>query len=189
MTDPSPPPLHPARPPAVVPVLAAACGAACLVLAVIAATCALVPPASRLVHVAVGLSLDARLRPAPAPSLSAALGLLTANVRATAWPLIPAALRAGRHPWLARCVDVAVTLSLAVNLLPIGAALGVYRLRLPPYLPQLPLELYALTTGAAAWWLSSRRHASGAQLGRVAASMLVALAGAAALETWAVPNR
>lgn len=176
-------------PPSPVPTLARAYAAGCLALTAAAAAAALLPAAGWLAHAAVGLPLHARLRPAPPPRLAGAVALLGANLRATGWPLIPAALRAGRSAGLRRLVDITLAAGLTVNLVPVAAALGVYRLRLLPYLPQLPLELYALTSGAAAWWLSSRRHTTRRQLALIAASLLAALAGAAALETWAVPHR
>ena len=58
-----------------------------------------------------------------------------------------------------------------------------------PYLPHLPLELYAITTGPAVWLLSTRRQIARRELALIAVSMLVALTLAAALETWAVPHR
>ena len=64
-----------------------------------------------------------------------------------------------------------------------------YRNQLVPYLPHLPLELYAITTGPAAWLLSTRRQITHRQLAQVALSMLAALTVAAVLETWAVPHR
>jgi hypothetical protein len=159
------------------------------VLLAVAAVCALIPAARWLAHHELALQLHIRIRPAPAPSLHTAVGLLINNVRATCWPLLAAALRAQRPAWLRRLVHTAVLASLAVNLLPVGAAIGVYRAQLVPYLPHLPLELYAITSGPTAWLLSTRQLLSSRQLCLIAVSILIALAGAALLETWAVPHR
>jgi hypothetical protein len=169
--------------------LAAAYAAGWLAVAAAALLCALVPAARWLAHHAFGLQLHARLHRAPAPSVDGALALLANNVRATCWPLLPVALRAERYPGVRRLVDVAVALGLAVNLLPVGAALGAYGPRLVPFLPQLPLELYATTAGPACWWLCSRRALGNRALAAVAGSTLLTLLIAAGLETWGVPHR
>jgi hypothetical protein len=90
---------------------------------------------------------------------------------------------------LRRVTHAAVAVSLAVNLLPVAAAIGVYRYQLVPYLPHLPLELYAITTGPTAWLLATHGTLTRRQTALIAASMLLALTGAALLETWAVPHR
>jgi hypothetical protein len=129
-----------------------------------------------------------RIAPAPAPTVQRALWILIDNIRATGPPLL-AVLGAQTPSWLRRVTHGAVIASLAANLLPAAAALGVYRSQLIAYLPHLPLELYAITTGPATWHLSTRRHVTRRQLAQVALSMLTALVFAAALETWAVPHR
>ncbi len=159
------------------------------VLLATAGICALVPAARWLAHRELALALHLRIRPAPPPTLAAAGWLLANNLRATAWPLAPVLVRAQQPAWLRRLVHAAVLASLAANLLPVGAAIGVYRARLVPYLPHLPFELYAMTTGPAAWLISTRRPITRRQLAAIAASMLVALTAAALLETWAVPHR
>jgi hypothetical protein len=80
-------------------------------------------------------------------------------------------------------------MSFAANVLPVGAALGVYRVKLAIYLPHLPLELYAITAGPASWLLVVRGRQSHRQVLAVAMSISAALLGAAFLETWAVPHR
>ncbi len=167
--------------------LAIAYAAGWSVVLAMALACAVLPAARRLAHVAFGLALRARLHPPPAPSAAGALSLLANNARAAGWPLLPCALDAGRYPVLRRLVDVTVLLGVAVNLLPVGAALGVYRVRLLPYLPQLPFELYGVTS-AAAGWRASRRRLHRRELAAAAASVLIALILAAVLETWAVPH-
>jgi hypothetical protein len=159
------------------------------VLLASAGICALLPPGRWLAHHELALALHLRIRPAPRPTLGAAGWLLANNLRATAWPLIPAVLH-GDHPaWLRRLIGAAVLASLAVNVLPVGAAIGVYRARLVPFLPHLPFELYAITTGPAAWVMSTRRDLARRELIVITASILVALSVAAVLETWAVPHR
>jgi hypothetical protein len=159
------------------------------VLLTVAGICALVPAARWLAHHELALALHLRVRPAPRPTLAGAGWLLANNLRATAWPLVPVLARAQQPAWLRRLIHAAVLASLAVNLLPVGAAIGVYRARLVPYLPHLPFELYAITTGPTAWLISTRRPLPRRQVATVAASMVAALVAAALLETWAVPHR
>jgi hypothetical protein len=158
-----------------------------IVLAV-AAVCALVPAARSLAHHELALKLHVHLAPDPPPTVIHALWLLQNNIRATGWPLVPAMLRAHRYPLCRRLVHAAVTISFLVNVLPVAAALGVYRARIVAFLPHLPLELYAATTGPTCWLLAARNQLGRRQLAGLAASILVALAGAAFLETWAVPH-
>jgi hypothetical protein len=158
-------------------------------LLLVAAMCAMVPAARWLAHHELALALNVRIRPAPAPSLGGAGWLLVNNLRATGWPLVAVALRAHRTAGVRRVVHAAVLVSLAANLLPVAAAIGVYRSQLVPYLPHLPLELYAITTSPATWVISTRQPVSRRQLAAVALTILAALAGAAGLETWAVPHR
>jgi hypothetical protein len=62
------------------------------------------------------------------------------NIRATSWPLL--AVLGAQHPaWLRRVTHGAVLASLAPNLLPAAAAIGVYRSALVPYLPPLARTL------------------------------------------------
>ncbi len=91
--------------------------------------------------------------------------------------------------WLRRVTLGAVLVSFAANLLPVAAALGVYRSQLVTYLPHLPLEPYATTTGPMAWLLGIRRQITHRQLAPVALSMTGTLTLAAVLETRAVPHR
>jgi hypothetical protein len=154
-----------------------------------ACACALIPSARWLAHDALALNLHTRIQPAPAPTLGTVSSLLLANLRATAWPLVPIALRADKSCGSRRLVHTAVLMSFAANVLPVGAALGVYRVKLAIYLPHLPLELYAITAGPASWLLVVRGRQSHRQVLGVAMSIGAALLGAAFLETWAVPHR
>ncbi len=168
--------------------LALAYGAGWTVLVAVAGVCAVVPGARWLAHHELALALHVRIAPAPAPSSRGAAWILVDIIRATGWPLL-AAIGAQHPSWLRRVTHGAVLASLAANLLPVAAAIGVYRSALVPYLPHLPLELYAITTGPTAWLLSTRGQLTRRELALVALSMLVALALAAGLETWAVPHR
>jgi len=160
------------------------------VLLLVAAICAMVPAARWVAHHELALALHIRIGPAPPPTLAAAGWLVVNNVRATGWPLLAVGLGVDRHGrGLRRVVHTAVLVSLAANLLPVAAAIGVYRSQIIPYLPHLPLELYAITTGPATWLITTRQPISRRQLATVAVSILGALAGAAVLETWAVPHR
>ncbi len=157
-------------------------------LLAVAGICATVPAARWLAHHELALALHVRIAPAPAPTFRRAVGILVDNIRATGWPLL-AVLGAQTPWWLRRVTHGAVLASFAANLLPVAAALGVYREALVAYLPHLPLELDAITTGPTVWLLSTRRTITRRQLTQVALSMLTALAFAAVLETWAVPHR
>jgi len=169
--------------------LAVAYGAGWIALFAMVSACALLPCARWIAQHALALDLHAHIRPAPPAAISTFGSLLITNLRATAWPLVPGVLGAERSRFSRWLVHSAVLISVAVNLLPVGAALGVYRSELVPYLPHLPLELYAITAGPATWLLIARGRCSGRQLPLVALSISVALAGAAFLETWAVPQR
>ena len=169
--------------------LAFAYGTGWIALFAMACACALLPSARWIAQHALALDLHAHIRPAPPAAIDTFGSLLITNLRATAWPLVPGALGAERSRSSRWLVDSAVLISVALNLLPVGAALGIYRRELVPYLPHLPLELYAITAGPATWLLIAHGRCSARQLPVVAASISVALAGAAFLETWAVPQR
>jgi hypothetical protein len=158
-------------------------------LLTVSAICALVPAARWATHHALSVALHVDIRPAPRPTLHTAAELLLNNVRATGWPLLAATLGAARFTLLRRVTHAAVAVSLAVNLLPVAGAIGIYRSQLVPYLPHLPLELYAITTGPTTWLLATHDSLTRRHTALIAASMLLALAGAAFLETWAVPHR
>lgn len=158
-------------------------------LLAVAGICAMIPAARWLAHHELALQLHVRIHPAPAPTLHAAFGLLVNNARATGWPLLATVLGAQQPPLLRRAVHAAVAISLAANLVPVAAAIGVYRSALVPYLPHVPLELYATTTGPTTWLLSTSRTLTRRQLALIALSIVLALAAAALLETWGVPHR
>ena len=152
-------------------------------------TAALVPGAAWLVHALLGLPLHVRIHPAPPPTIHGTVLVFAMNIRATCWPLIPAALGASRFAPLRWLIHVVVAFSVVSNLLPVGTALGVYGPRLVPYLPQLPFELYAVSGGATCWWACCDRSLGWAQLVWIGCSIAAALAVAAPLESWGTPHR
>ena len=176
-------------PGSVVEQLAGAYSVGWTVLVAVAGVCALVPAARWVAQHELAVDLHVRIRPAPPPTLHACLWLIANNLRATAWPLVPALLDAERSRRLRQIMHAAVAVSLAANLLPVAAALGVYRRTLVPYLPHLPLELYAITTGPATWRLRAGGRCTTRQMLQIAASIVFALSAAAFLETWAVPHQ
>ncbi len=121
--------------------------------------------------------------------LSDALAILQNNLRVLAapfllWLLRPDTSRLGRGVG-----DVLMTALAAASTLPVGVALGRWRGRLIPYLPQLPLEWAALTVALALWVTIRRAHPTLRQLTLPALTILALLAAAAAVETWATPHR
>jgi hypothetical protein len=158
-------------------------------LLAMALMCGVAPGGRWGAHELLGLPLHPPIHPAAPPALHRLLSLFGANVRATCWPLLPCGLGAWRFTWLHRLTHAAVSLSVAVNLLPVGAALGIYGSRLIPYLPQLPLELCAVTSGAMCWRLCCLRGLRRLHLVAISCTMFLLLAAAAVLETWGVPHR
>jgi hypothetical protein len=154
-----------------------------------ACTCATIPPARWFAEHALAVDLHAHVRAVEPRGLGTFISVLATNLRASGWPLVPAALGAQRSPIVRKIVHAAALVSLAANLLPAGAALGVYRWALVPYLPHLPLELYAITAGPTSWLLVAHGRCNRRQILPIAASICATLAGGAFLETWATPNR
>lgn len=138
---------------------------------------------------AVRGALGLALRPDAAPTVAAAAGVWLHNLPICAWPLLLTPIGAHRRRMGRLTGDLLVGGCVAVNALPVGAALGAYGRALLPYVPQLPVEWAGLAAGAG-WWLCARRRAPGrrdalAWAGAVAAVLLVA----ALIETWGVPCR
>jgi hypothetical protein len=134
--------------------------------------------------------LELRLQPShsPSPALSHVLTLAVHNLPIAAWPLLLGVVGA-HHSHIRRLVaDSLLVGCLAVNVLPVGAALGAYGPALLPYLPHLPFEWAALAAGASAWLL--QRHGTltvheGLALLALTSCMLLS---AAVLESYAVPH-
>jgi hypothetical protein len=117
------------------------------------------------------------------------VALAAHNFPITAWPVLLGVMGAHRQKLTRRLADVLVAGWLAVNVLPVGAAIGAYGSPLLPYVPQLPLEWAALSLGASGWLL--QRHGGIATRAALVLLVLVALTvlGAAALETIGPPHR
>jgi hypothetical protein len=134
--------------------------------------------------------LGLRLQPSqtPSPALSHVLSLAVHNLPIAAWPLLLGVVGA-HHSRTGRLVaDSLLAGCLAVNVLPVGAALGAYGPELFPYVPHLPFEWAALAAGASAWLLERHRTLTvheGLALLALTSCMLLS---AAVLETYAVPH-
>jgi hypothetical protein len=134
--------------------------------------------------------LALRLDPAmtAAPRMSRALVLAAHNIPICCWPLLLGVLGAHRSRRGRRAADALVAVWLAVNVLPVGAAIGLYGTRLAAYVPQLPLEWAAVALGTAGGMLQ-RHHPLTVKTGLAAfalAGLLLVCAGL--LETFAVPH-
>ena len=116
------------------------------------------------------------------------LALAAHNTPIAAWPLLLTTAGAHRGPRLRLAADTAVVACLLVNTVPVGAALGAYGPPVVAFLPQLPLEWAALAVGYASWL--QQRHTPLPRRQRVTRLVVIAglLAGAAVLETYAVPR-
>jgi hypothetical protein len=140
-----------------------------------------------LVRGALGATLRAQRN--PPPNIGHVLVLLTHNLPLASWPLLLGVLEAERHHLARGLADTLVAVCLAVNTLPVGAALGVYGLALLPFVPQVPFEWAALALGASAWFLQRREPLRGTEKIALLALIAGALACAGTLETVAVPHR
>jgi hypothetical protein len=135
------------------------------------------------------LRLRLQARETPPPSLGHVLALTAHNLPVAAWPLLLGAVGAHRHRLGRRTADALLVGCVAVNLVPVGAALGAYGPRLLPYLPQLPFEWAALAAGAASW-ITHREDPLRVRDGVLRLALIAgALLAAAVLETTAVPHR
>jgi hypothetical protein len=116
------------------------------------------------------------------------LSLAVHNLPIAAWPLLLGVVGA-HHSHIGRGVaDSLLAGCLAVNVLPVGAALGAYGPALLPYIPQLPLEWAALAAGASAWLLQRHRTLTVREGLALLALTSCMLLPAAVLETYAVPH-
>jgi len=120
---------------------------------------------------------------------SEAASILLANLRVLAAPIILTAARwdGGR---VTRTIGDAIVLAdLVVTPFLVGAALGIHRTALVPFLPHVPIEWAALSTAVAAW-LSARRSPSTSwrTIASYAAVVVVLAAASAIVETVAVPH-
>jgi hypothetical protein len=125
----------------------------------------------------------------PSPGAAHVLALATHNIPIASWPLLLGAIGAHRSRPARRVADSLVAAHIALNALPVGAALGAYGAALLPYVPQLPVEWAGLTLGAGGWLIQRRRALTVGEGTAVFALITAVLLGAAVLETVAVPHR
>lgn len=134
-------------------------------------------------------TLALRLTPTPPPTLWHALAIAAHNIPIAAWPLLLGPIGATRGRARRQVGDALVLGCVLANTLPVAAALAAYRLRLLPYIPQLPLEWAGLACGPA-WWIGIR---GGSRATRRPATWLAVTAGlllaAAVVETYLVPSQ
>jgi hypothetical protein len=135
----------------------------------------------------LGLTLSPHAN--PVPSLVQVLRSSAHNLPLVAWPLLLGALDAHRHDRRRRAADALVAGWLAVNVLPVGAALGAYGTALLPYIPQVPLEWAGLALATSAWVAHRYQPNSPREALALLALMLMVLLSAGALEAYAVPHR
>jgi hypothetical protein len=129
----------------------------------------------------------------PHPTLdgttSEALSILASNLRVLAVPFLLWLLRfAASRPGRA-IGDVITAAMAALSAVIVGIALGSWRGRLIPYLPQLPLEWGALTVAVATWLLARAGRVHTPQMLALGSTVAVLLCSAAVVETWATPHR
>jgi hypothetical protein len=134
----------------------------------------------------LGLQLLATTAPYDAldATPATALALLTANAVVALWPLVLIRLGWHRLAPANQIADLMVRAQILGNGLIAGNALGQHP-RLALYLPHLPLEWLAIATPVAAWHTARRGNAPTAI--RTATTTLVAVVGAALIETYLVP--
>ena len=152
-----------------------------------------------VIGVTLASSLVAVLDPAiagstpPHPTLTGSLndwlGITAENLRVLATPFLLWILGADKSRVGRRAGDVVVLAVIAVNAIPVGIALGRWQSRLIPYVPQLPLEWAALILAVSAWLTIRTSTATRHQVVVLAASSVVLVLAAAALETWLTPHR
>jgi single-strand DNA-binding protein len=127
----------------------------------------------------------------PHPSLHGSLGDLASiaatNARVLSAPFVLAFFRFPAHRRTRRLSDLLIAGILGANALRLGLALGRWKFRLLPYVPQLPLEWLAAAIAAAAWLTLRSSNRRQTALAYIAAVLLVVIA-AAAVETIATPH-
>jgi hypothetical protein len=127
------------------------------------------------------------LAPASAPAATRMLSVALTNAFAAGWPLLLALLD-GPHRAIRAVHRALIAGWLAVNVIPVGAAIGAYGTRILPYLPHLPLEWTAIALALAGYLHARRRQAPGRALLAPALGLAVVLIAAAAIETYATPH-
>jgi hypothetical protein len=135
------------------------------------------------------LSLRLQADQTPAPGLGHAASLAAHNFPVAAWPALLGATGAHGQKVARRLADALLACCIAVNVVPVGAALGAYGPALLPYIPQVPLEWAGLALGASAWLLQRRQAVTPVQVASLVAVTASALICAAAVESLAVPHQ
>jgi hypothetical protein len=138
---------------------------------------------------APGLAGNVRPHPALTGTLGTAAGIFANNLGLLAVPFALCLLgyntdRVSRHTG-----DLLLLVLVTVNALRVGVELGRWRGQLIPYVPQLPLEWAALAIAASVWLTARTQAVSRRRLMLGAASVVLLLATAAAVETWDTPHR
>lgn len=139
--------------------------------------------------VAPGLAGNTAPHPTLTGSLQNAVSILVNNLRVLAAPFGLAALGLQRSRIGRRAGDLALTALTATSTMTVGLALGRWRGRLLPFIPQLPIEWAALAVALSAWLLARNAGECRPQLGLLAALAGVLLIAAAGIETWCTPHR
>lgn len=135
----------------------------------------------------LGVTLDPQRN--PPPSISHVLLLFAHNLPVASWPLLLGVVGAHHRHLARRTADGLVAVTLTVNVLTVGAGLGVYGFPLLAYIPQVPLEWAAIALGASAWLMQRRNPLTINQGFLLLAGIAGALLCAAVLETVGVPHR
>jgi hypothetical protein len=149
-------------------------------------TVAVVGPLQGPVRDVLGLRLQADRT--PAPGLGHVFVLSAHNLPVAAWPVLLGIAGAHRQEVARHLADALMAGCTAVNLLPVGAALGAYGPALLPYIPQLLFEWAALALGASAWLLQRRQALTARQAAALLTLTASVLICAATVETVAVPH-
>ena len=128
------------------------------------------------------------LEPHAVPSVRAAADLFAHNLIAAGWPLVFVLLQVHRTAWQREFGTLLLGGFLIVNASFVGAASGVSGAGLVPYVVHLPVEWAALAVAGSTWLVACKRQLSPTVLAAVAVVFVIAVAGAALLETYAVPH-
>jgi hypothetical protein len=151
-----------------------------------AAAVAVITPLKPVVRHLLRLHLHANAT--PAPNVGRIVGLAAHNVPLAAWPIVLGVVGAHRSRVGVRAADCVLATWLAVNMLPVGWAVGAYGPPILAYVPHLPFEWAALALGASGWLLQRRRALTLTQGLTLLALTSALVLCAATVETLAVPH-
>ncbi|MDW5595924.1 hypothetical protein VSS74_16365 [Conexibacter stalactiti] len=147
---------------------------------------AMLTPFNLLADLWIGTRLT--LYPHTVPSTELVVSTAAHNVRVAIWPLVAIAFGAARDKELRALGSTLIAVFLFMNATIVGAAIGIGRSALVPFLPHLPLEWAALALVATAWTLACQREPARGRLLAVTAGFLALIVAAAVLEVYAVPH-